>query len=60
MVWIRGRIPDRNRQFAGYMRAVTSGQEVSLNHLVKGWDWNRLGKALVIDVSTLLLPKLNM
>lgn len=49
-----GAEPERYRQFAGYMRALTSGQEVNLDHLVKGWDWDKLGHALVVDVSDLL------
>jgi 6-hydroxytryprostatin B O-methyltransferase len=50
-----GEEPERQRQFAGFMRALTSGQEAHFNHLVKGWDWNRLGRALVVDVSNLSL-----
>ncbi|KAJ5618274.1 hypothetical protein N7528_006917 [Penicillium herquei] len=42
--------PERHRQFAGYMRAVTASQGTGLEQLVKGWDWASLGKALVVDV----------
>lgn len=46
-----GQQPERHRQFAGYMRAVTESQGTGLKQLVDGWDWAGLGNALVVDVS---------
>jgi hypothetical protein len=43
--------PERHRQFAGYMRAVTSSQGTGLKQLVDGWDWAAVGNGLVVDVS---------
>ncbi|KAA8644447.1 hypothetical protein EYZ11_003576 [Aspergillus tanneri] len=45
-----GQHPERHRQFAGYMRSVTTSQGTGLNHLVVGWDWAALGRARVVDV----------
>ncbi|CEJ55408.1 hypothetical protein PMG11_01669 [Penicillium brasilianum] len=45
-----GQQPERHRQFAGYMRAVTESQGTGLKQLVDGWDWAGLGNALVVDV----------
>ncbi|KAM3429292.1 hypothetical protein NHJ13734_008232 [Beauveria thailandica] len=42
-------LPERHRQFAGYMRAVTESQGTGLKQLVDGWDWEGLGDALVVD-----------
>ncbi|CAI7642017.1 unnamed protein product [Penicillium viridicatum] len=42
--------PERHRQFAGYMRAVTSSQGTGLKQLVDGWDWAAVGNGLVVDV----------
>ncbi|KAJ5948878.1 hypothetical protein N7454_002185 [Penicillium verhagenii] len=41
---------ERHRQFAGYMRAVTSSQGTGLKQLVDGWNWEALGNGLVVDV----------
>ncbi|KAG9570403.1 hypothetical protein KCU71_g1386, partial [Aureobasidium melanogenum] len=41
---------ERHKQFAGYMRAVTESDEVHFRHLVKGFDWESLGTATVVDV----------
>ncbi|KAJ5166851.1 uncharacterized protein N7482_005632 [Penicillium canariense] len=45
-----GENSERHRQFSGFMRAMTSGQDVHLNHLVNGWNWDKLGQALVVDL----------
>lgn len=42
---------ERHRQFAGYMRAVTTSQGTHLKQLVEGWDWATLGQGVVVDVS---------
>ncbi|GES66777.1 O-methyltransferase [Aspergillus terreus] len=42
--------PERHRQFAGYMRAVTASQGTHLNLIVEGWDWASIGRGLVVDV----------
>lgn len=38
------------RQFASYMKNVTSGKGLSIRHLVTGYDWASLGEATVVDV----------
>ena len=38
------------RQFAGYMKNITSGKGLSIRHLVTGYDWASLGEATVVDV----------
>lgn len=38
------------RQFASYMKNVTSGKGLSIRHLVTGYDWSSLGEATVVDV----------
>lgn len=43
--------PERHRQFAGYMRAVTASQGTHLKQLVEGWEWASIGQGLVVDVS---------
>ena len=41
----------REKEFAGYMAAVGKSKGVSLEHLVKGYDWTSLsGGAVVVDV----------
>lgn len=43
--------PGRERLFAGYMAAVGKSKGVSLDHLVKGFDWASLpDRAVVVDV----------
>lgn len=44
-------LPDRTRQFAGYMKNVTSSEGTSIRHLLNGFDWGSVGTAQVIDVS---------
>lgn len=44
--------PERHRQFAGYMRAVTASQGTQLKQLVEAWDWASVGRGLVVDVSS--------
>lgn len=46
-----GQLPERNRQFSGYMRSVSNSEGSHLKHLVKGYDWGALGNASVVDVS---------
>lgn len=43
--------PERHRQFAGYMQAVTTSEGTDLIHLINGFDWKSLGEARVVDVS---------
>nr|ANM86343.1 putative sterigmatocystin 8-O-methyltransferase [Cladonia uncialis subsp. uncialis]AUW31211.1 putative O-methyltransferase [Cladonia uncialis subsp. uncialis] len=38
------------RQFASYMKNVTSGKGLSIRHLVTGYDWSSLGEATVVDL----------
>ena len=38
------------RQFAGFMKNLTSGRGTSIQHLLTGYDWASLGKATVVDV----------
>lgn len=38
------------RQFANYMKNVTSGKGTSIQHLLTGFDWASLGEATVVDV----------
>lgn len=42
---------ERTRQFAGYMKNVTSAKGTGIQHLVNGYDWSSLGSATVVDVS---------
>lgn len=46
-----GKSPERHKQFAGYMRSVTTSQGTHMKHLVEGFDWASLGEVLVVDVS---------
>ena len=42
---------EREKEFAGYMAAVGKSKGVSLDHLVKGYDWASLPEgAVVVDV----------
>jgi 6-hydroxytryprostatin B O-methyltransferase len=43
--------PHLTKQFAGYMKSVTSTQGTAIKHLVEGFDWAGLGAAKVVDVS---------
>ena len=38
------------RQFASFMKNLTSGRGTSIQHLLKGYDWASLGTATVVDV----------
>jgi 6-hydroxytryprostatin B O-methyltransferase len=43
--------PERSKQFAGYMKSVTSSPGVNMQHLLNGFDWQALGAATIVDVS---------
>lgn len=44
---------ESTREFAAYMRNVTSGHGVSLNHLLAGYRWDNVRSGgVVVDVST--------
>lgn len=43
--------PQKMKQFAGFMRSLTSLESNDIRHLVEGFDWASLGKATVVDVS---------
>lgn len=45
--------PELANCFASYMRSVQSSQGTSLRHLLTGYDWAVLSKALVVDVRPL-------
>lgn len=38
------------RQFASYMKHITTGKGESIQHLLTGYDWASLGEATVVDV----------
>ncbi|KAL8714646.1 MAG: hypothetical protein Q9220_001595 [cf. Caloplaca sp. 1 TL-2023] len=38
------------RQFASYMKNVTSGKGTSIQHLISGYDWASLGNSTVVDL----------
>ena len=40
------------RQFASYMKNVTSSKGMSMQHLITGYDWASLGEVTVVDVSS--------
>ncbi|THY13931.1 hypothetical protein D6D00_09989 [Aureobasidium pullulans] len=42
--------PERHKQFAGYMQAVTTSEGTDLVHLINGFDWGSLGKARIVDI----------
>ncbi|OJJ51096.1 hypothetical protein ASPZODRAFT_57439 [Penicilliopsis zonata CBS 506.65] len=42
--------PEKEKQFARYMKNVTSGEGTAIRHLVNGFDWASLGQATVVDV----------
>ncbi|KAH7257939.1 putative O-methyltransferase [Fusarium tricinctum] len=43
-------LPERQKQFAGYMKSAASNRGTHLRHMVNGYDWAKLGKAVVVDV----------
>jgi len=43
--------PCKEKQFARYMKHVTSSEGTHTKHVVNGFDWGSLGKAVVVDVS---------
>lgn len=43
-------LPERTRQFAGYMKNVTSSEGTKLDHLLSGFNWAGLGSAKIVDV----------
>ena len=42
------------RQFASFMKNVSSGKGARIQHLLTGYDWASLGKATVVDVRFML------
>ncbi|KAB8236672.1 hypothetical protein ETB97_008923 [Aspergillus alliaceus] len=42
--------PDRQRQFAGFMRSMARSQGTDVEKLAHGWNWVALGRARVVDV----------
>lgn len=44
-------LPEKTKQFAGYMKNVTNSEGTAIHHLLRGFDWAGLGKATVVDVS---------
>ncbi|KAF3403574.1 O-methyltransferase bik3 [Penicillium rolfsii] len=42
-------LPERTRQFAGYMKNVTSSEGTKLDHLLSGFNWAELGSAKIVD-----------
>jgi 6-hydroxytryprostatin B O-methyltransferase len=50
-------LPERTRQFAGYMKNVTSSEGTKLDHLLSGFNWAGLGSARIVDVG---LPTSNL
>lgn len=44
------------RQFASYMKNVTSGKGTSIQHLLTGYDWASLGEVTVVDVCCISFP----
>ena len=49
---------DLTRQFANYMKNVTSGKATSIQHLVTGFDWASLGEITIVDVSLAIFIQL--
>ncbi|KAM0187016.1 hypothetical protein ACHAPA_011850 [Fusarium lateritium] len=43
-------LPERQKQFAGYMKSAASNRGTHLKHMVSGYDWAKLGEAVVVDV----------
>lgn len=46
------RFPDRERRFASTMVELTSTEGYSVHHLVNGFNWENIGNATVVDVSS--------
>lgn len=44
--------PDHLRLYSEYQKAVASTEGLDLQHLVQGFDWQALGKAQIVDVSS--------
>ncbi|KAI4166339.1 MAG: hypothetical protein LQ342_000229 [Letrouitia transgressa] len=42
--------PNMTKQFAAYMKNVTSSEGTNIRHLLAGFDWASLGEATVVDV----------
>src|SRR5690349_15474125 len=42
--------PERMKQFATYMKNVTSSEGTDIKHALTGFDWKSLGQAVVVDV----------
>jgi len=42
--------PERMKQFARYMKNVQSSEGTHIKHVLTGFDWAKLGKAVVVDV----------
>ncbi|MCJ1366857.1 hypothetical protein MMC16_005987 [Acarospora aff. strigata] len=42
--------PEMTKQFAGYMKNVTTSEGTSVKHLLNGFDWASLGEATIVDV----------
>ncbi|KAL8661128.1 MAG: hypothetical protein Q9202_005890 [Teloschistes flavicans] len=45
-----GQSPEQGKQFAAYMKNVLASEGTKVDHLVKGFDWESLGEATVVDV----------
>ncbi|KAI4106032.1 MAG: hypothetical protein L6R37_002395 [Teloschistes peruensis] len=45
-----GQSPEQGKQFASYMKNVLASEGTKVDHLVKGFDWENLGEATVVDV----------
>ena len=41
---------EKMKQFAGYMKNVTSSEGTSIEHLLRGFDWANLDEGIVVDV----------
>ena len=51
--------PEKASQFAMYMKNVTSSEGSDIKHVLTGFNWAHLGKAVVVDVGSRLLPRDN-
>lgn len=47
--------PDLYKLFGRVMKAITQSPKSEMKHLARGFDWAKLGKALVVDVSTVII-----
>ena len=43
---------EKMKQFTRYMKNVTSSEGTAINHVLTGFDWAILGKAVIVDVSS--------